>query len=113
MKENSMPFDFQTLQLEAAVWEAKNFKQQKPHQPLLGVVEEVGELAHAHLKSEQGIRKDEDLFAKKIDAIGDIVIYLAHYCVLNGIDFHLAVYHTWQEVKNRDWVKFPINGKTK
>ena len=105
-------FDFQELQLETSLWAAKNFGFPKPYQPLLGTMEELGELAHAHLKNEQKIHKGEDYFAKKVDAIGDIIIYLAHYCVLNGIDLQSAVYHTWKEVEKRDWLKFPVNGMT-
>ena len=106
-------FDLQTLQAEASVWAAENFPNSKPYQPLLGVLEELGELAHAHLKSEQGIRTSEDHFAGKVDAVGDIIIYLAHYCVLNGIDLHGAVYRTWQEVKKRNWKVDPVKGKSR
>ena len=101
------------LQREAKDWQTKNFKKQKPYQPLLGIVEEVGELAHAHLKQEQGIRKGEDFLGQKVDAIGDVIVFLAHYCNLSGIDLENAVYYTWQEVKQRDWIRFPFNGRTK
>jgi NTP pyrophosphatase (non-canonical NTP hydrolase) len=77
---------------------------------LLGVVEEVGELSHAHLKLEQGIRINEDHKTKQVDAVGDIVVFLAHYCTLQGIDFGLAVKTCWNEVKQRDWKAFPKNG---
>jgi len=96
-------------------WLIKNFPDQRPHQPLLGIMEEVGELAHAHLKNEQGIRAmDPDLaFAKKMDAVGDIFIYLCSYCSSNSIDLETAVQHAWWEVEQRDWVSFPRNGVDK
>jgi len=106
-------FDFQDLQEEAGAWQAENFDNPKAYQPLLGVIEEVGELAHAHLKAEQGMRKGEDYQAKTIDAIGDIIIYLTHYCTLNGVSLQEAVYRTWQEVKTRNWRQYPCDGKTK
>lgn len=100
------------LQQEVAVWAAKNFKGKLPHQPLLGVSEEVGELCHAHLKLEQGIRGNrEELHAKKVDAVGDILIYLADYCTQNHIDLDLAVTTAWNEVVKRDWEKNKGNGK--
>ena len=105
-------FDLVDLQIEAAAWQRENFDKPKAYQPLLGVIEEVGELSHAHLKAEQGIRKGADYHAKKIDAIGDIIIYLSHYCTLEGISLQDAVFLTWQEVKGRNWRKFPKNGKT-
>ena len=113
MKIANNTFNLQVLQAEATIWKAKNFPNAMAYQPLLGVVEEVGELTHTHLKMEQGIRLDEQLLEKKIDAVGDIVIYLTHYCILNGIDLHSAVFNTWQDVKERDWIKYPNNGKTK
>jgi NTP pyrophosphatase (non-canonical NTP hydrolase) len=93
----------QELQKE---WQKKNFPNAKPYQPLLGLAEEVGELSHAHLKSEQGIRgTQEELTAKKKDAVGDIVIYLAGYCNLNGLDLSECVALAWEQVSKRDWNK--------
>ncbi len=37
-------------------WSQHNFPKTLPHQPLLGMLEELGELSHAHLKNEQMIR---------------------------------------------------------
>ncbi len=104
------------LQSEQRDWEARNFdlSGDHTHRSLLGLVEEVGELSHAHLKFEQRIRNyDRDLyFAEARDAVGDIVIYLAGYCNRNGIDLDQAVTQAWNEVKARDWVAFPKNGVT-
>jgi hypothetical protein len=94
------------LQLEVSLWSQKNFPNNKPYHPLLGVSEEVGELCHAHLKLEQGIRgTSAELGLAKIDAVGDIIIYLADYCGRNGISLDNAVTTAWDEVKNRDWQK--------
>ena len=96
--------DLETLQQEQNEWQNRNFPNTTKHQCLLGVTEEVGELSHAHLKCEQGIRGTSDEhIAEAIDAIGDIVIFLAGYCNSNGYDLSECVTKAWEEVKNRDW----------
>jgi len=78
----------QKLQDEQARWSARNFGDQPSTNPLLGLIEEVGELAHAVLKREQNIRLDERLDDKLKDAVGDICIYAADYATREG--FSLA-----------------------
>ena len=99
------------LQLEATEWADRNFPGAKPYQPLLGAVEELGELAHSHLKMEQGIRVGENHLLKKKDAVGDIIIYLLHYCSLNKINIEEALYDTWHDVKKRDWTNNKVDGR--
>ncbi len=44
--------------------------------PILGIIEETGELAHAVLKGRQGIRySQEECHQKLVDAIGDILLF--------------------------------------
>ena len=101
------------LQKEQQPWVSHNFPGREPYYPLLGVQEEVGELSHAHLKALQGIRgTPEEHHAAKIDAIGDIIIFLSDYATANGIDIQDAVEKTWAGVKKRDWRKDPVNGTT-
>ena len=115
--------DLSQLQAEVQRWALRNFPTTTSVQPLLGVGEEVGELAepisddprlgglivllgrmhHAFLKREQGIRTNEDHNADIKDAVGDIVIYLAHFCALEGISLDDCVNRAWDEVKKRDW----------
>ena len=96
--------DFRQLQVEVYEWSVQNFPMNQAHYPLLGLVEEVGELAHAHLKREQGIRGSSmEHSLAKFDAVGDIVIYLADYCARNLIDLQAAVEETWAKVRQRDW----------
>ena len=101
------------LQKEHKVWLDHNFGGQPSYHSLLGVVEEVGELSHAHLKNEQGIRTNEDHIALAKDAIADIVIFLASYCNSREFDFEEIIQSTWNEVKKRDWIKFPKDGINK
>lgn len=59
-------------------WVAHNFPNTgQPDESIMGCIEEVGELAHAHLKEIQNIRgsADEHVAAGK-DAIGDLMVYL-------------------------------------
>ena len=73
---------------------------------VLGAAEEVGELAHAFLKMEQGIRgKREEHEANMKDAVGDCVIFLMDLCNQMGWDFENIVDTTWSQVKQRDWKK--------
>jgi len=171
------------IQSELKDWTKYNFGEQESIIPIYGIIEEIGELTHAHLKELQNIRKS-DFLADKADAIGDITIYLLNYfnCInvdisiidklsniefnttdqkyINSIilklninigklsestfydssykstnfdytypylilynlcaytkcmelDFLTIVNETWEEVKLRDWKKFPLNGISK
>lgn len=107
-------FTLKQLQEEQKPWVIHNFPGRKPYYPLLGAVEELGELAHAHLKQEQGIRGTKaEHQEKKIDAVADVIIFLADYCTANDIDLHEAVEGTWEKVKKRDWKNDPVNGNSK
>lgn len=94
----------QELQQEVAAWQKKQPWDQNATAPLLGLIEEVGELSHAHLKQQQKIRGTyEEHQIAKIDAVGDILIYLADYCGKNAIDMQSALDITWRRVSKRNW----------
>ena len=110
----AQPFTLRQLQEEQAPWVAHNFPGREPFYPLLGAVEELGELCHAHLKSLQGIRgTSEQHHADKIDAVADAIIFISDYCTANNIDLQSAVEETWAKVKLRDWKADPKNGNPK
>ena len=95
--------EIQTLTVE---WNKKNFGEHhgSGYRNLLGVAEEVGELCHAQLKGEQGIRHTpEEILKMKKDAVGDIVIFLCSYCDSQNISLEECVETAWQEIKDRDW----------
>ncbi len=98
--------DLRQIQKEQDVWSRANFENKKPYQPILGAAEEVGELAHAYLKMEQGIRGDKErhLAAMK-DAVADCTIFLMDFCNQMGWDFETLLSETWSQVKQRDWKK--------
>lgn len=92
-------------------WSQHNFGDQPSWKPLLGIGEEVGELNHAYLKREQGIRQESHgAFERIRDAVGDIMIYLLDFCSREGIDAEIALAYVWQEVSQRDWKRFPKDG---
>lgn len=99
------------LQLQLAPWVERNFGVRPAWQPLLGAVEELGELAHAHLKEEQAIRgTPEEHQAAARDAVADTIIYLADYCNSRGWDMDEIVFTTLGKVLQRDWVAHPLSG---
>ena len=105
--------EFEQFQYEHSRWLDRNFPGQRGFEPLLGLVEEVGELSHAHLKLAQGIRGTRDeLIAQKEDAVGDIFIYLISYCCANELSLRNCIEDTWHRVQARDWVANPQDGIT-
>ena len=108
-------FDLKAFQAEQREWSERNFggKYGSGYRPLLGALEELGELAHAHLKSEQGIRNTECHAAAKRDAVADVIIYLADYCSNEGIDLEAALRETWLRVRSRDWKRNPDDAHKK
>lgn len=144
------------LQTEVSEWSHRNFPGNKPHHPLLGIVEEFGELAisgtlessedaiadaaiyladycgrnnvqlrddpdainpyavaalcHYHLKGEQGIRyTPEHVERFRQQSVNEVVKLLKLQASQRGIDFYAAVDKVWQNVKQRDWQKNPLN----
>jgi len=92
-------------------WAKRNFGKPDPSSPLLGAVEELGELAHSHIKSEQGIRGSSVVHeANGQDAIGDIILFLMQYCSLRGWDLQDILRDTAEDVWLRDWKAYPDTG---
>lgn len=75
------------VQEEQKAWVKHNFGDRLAWMPLMGAIEELGELAHAHLKEAQGIRNHENHTEKAKDAVADTVIYLSDYC--SAMDINL------------------------
>jgi NTP pyrophosphatase (non-canonical NTP hydrolase) len=103
------------IQSEHNVWLQHNFPQQGTIDPLLGIVEEVGELAHAILKYKQGIRghagADPDKYSEELkDALGDLFIFMCSFCNSHHLDLEVIVLEVWAKVRQRDWVADPELG---
>lgn len=105
------------IQNEIAEWSRKNFGDNVSARTgqwlysdcaLLGIVEEVGELAHVNLKSHQGIRGYDDpkkYKEERDDAISDILVYLCDYAFREGVDLQECLNKVWAKVQKRDWEK--------
>lgn len=65
----------ETAQKEVGEWALRNFGEQDSHRPLLGIFEELGEYAAARDQLDRDSMRD---------AIGDIGVYLLHYCSIRG-----------------------------
>jgi len=101
------------IEMEHTVWSSHNFPSSNSDKAFKGMVEELGELSHAILKQEQGIRGSSDyheLEAK--DAVGDLLIYTIEFCNKRGWRLYDILNETWESVRQRDWIKFPFNGLT-
>lgn len=70
------PSAWEDLVARHNVWVNHNFPGPNMPNSSLGVLEEMGELAHCHLKLKQGIRGNEDLEADRQDSLADLLIYL-------------------------------------
>jgi NTP pyrophosphatase (non-canonical NTP hydrolase) len=105
-----------SLQKDIAEWRLRNFGPPKDvGDRMLGVMEEVGELAHILLKRKQGIRmaielSEEQLLDLAKDAIGDTLVYIMGVPDILGLRLSECLKFAWDEVKDRDWVKFPKDG---
>jgi NTP pyrophosphatase (non-canonical NTP hydrolase) len=105
------PDGVRCMQSEVAEWSRKNFGDQDPVNPLLGIGEEVGELMHAVLKRRQGIRGDWSVHeANALDALGDIFIYMCDFASRNGYDLAKCIAGAWAQVSQRDWTENKEDG---
>lgn len=65
---------------QVGAWSAYNFPNNQPDHAILGLYEEFGELSHAVLKSQQGIRGTPESHREAgIDALCDMSIYLMDF----------------------------------
>ncbi len=111
------PRSLKLLQRKHHEWTERNFpnpdKQEAMWRALAGMMEELGELSHALLKREQGIRVASGSHdAEARDAIGDLIAYTLHLCSNEGWDFEDIVFEVLSEVHERDWVTYPNDGRT-
>ena len=100
--------DLNKIQRDLAKWQADNFSPEKSTvmHMALGVAEEAGELCHAVLKGEQGIRNGGS--RKDIaDAIADTFIYGMQ--ILTRLDYEAedVLETVAHEVMSRNWKENP------
>jgi NTP pyrophosphatase (non-canonical NTP hydrolase) len=93
---------FNQLKNEVGEWSDENFPDQPTVNPFIGSSEEAGELSEC-LNTERQPNEEE------LDAVGDILVYLADFCYKRGIDYQEA-YERSEEIENqydeffREWV---------
>jgi NTP pyrophosphatase (non-canonical NTP hydrolase) len=103
-----MSLSIRETQTEIHAWSTRNFGPVVPIaydvSSFLGMVEEVGEIAHAILKMSQGIRgtraKHE---ADVIDGMADLMVFTLDFAARNGLDAEKALEQVWAKVKQRDF----------
>jgi NTP pyrophosphatase (non-canonical NTP hydrolase) len=109
--------DIKKLQAAVGQWASRNFPCEPTRAALrctLGVCEEAGELSHAVLKREQGIRGTAaEHAAAARDAIGDIIVYLMDFCDREGWSLEKIIEDVTTSVLKRDWVADPTSGNEK
>jgi len=105
--------DLRTVQGEHRYWLQHNFPNQTREQIMLGMTEELGEIAHHLLKRAQGIRGEGvDHDAEIRDGCADLVIFMMGLADLEGFGLMDAINEAWDKVKHRDWVLHPKDGIT-
>lgn len=90
------------IQDQVAQWEEKNCPDMTAEDKLIGIMEELGELAHANFK---GRLLGRDTREQEVDAVGDIVIFLMGYCNKREINLCHTVGMVWGKVQRRDNIK--------
>lgn len=113
-----IPVDISKIQTEHAIWVVHNFPSSTVDTAFKGMVEELGELSHALLKEEQGIREFSSQYKGPAplsdgeDAIADLFIFMLDLCNKKGWDMNRIIARGWREVQKRDWRRFPLDGVT-
>lgn len=109
--------DLEVYQEEIIEWSHKNFGEVPNSQiPLrissfLGMVEEIGEIAHSILKLTQGIRGTREEHIEKIkDGIADLMVFLLDFCGRNEMNADTLLRDVWNKVRQRDWNKDKLTG---
>lgn len=101
--------DLNELKRDVGEWSDENFGKEQPYTfPLLGVAEEYGELITSVLKQLQGI-DDADKYKDRVgreaemDAVGDIMVYLADVCARYPFTINIqSEYEQWDGDVQKD-----------
>jgi len=91
--------DLNAIQMERTVWVRKNFPnrvfEHEVDESIMGCIEELGELAHSHLKAAQHIRgTDEEHAQNAYDSVGDALVYLLGICTCSDFTLTEAISRT-------------------
>lgn len=109
------------MQSEVRAWAQRNFGNNQSKvtgvelfslAPMLGMVEELGELAHAVLKHHQGIRgfDNDGTYRDAVeDAVADLIIYAMDFSGRENLDLQTVMVKVVAKVTQRDWVAKPVD----
>ena len=109
------PKTLSSYQSEIHSWSTRNFGHNInicfDTSAFLGMVEEIGEIAHAILKLSQGIRGDQSTHVAAIkDGVADLLIFTLDFCARNNLDAESLLSEVWAKVSRRDWKRNPVTG---
>lgn len=102
--------DMSRIQVELFRWQQDNFSGNTSERMVLGMTEELGELAHAFLKHAQKIRgmEDREKFLNAAgDAFADLMVYGIQLMTYLRMDAGTLLKYTARNVMNRDWKSNP------
>lgn len=86
--------NWKQLQDEQREWSMRNFGPHPAEHPMLGMIEKLGVLAHAHLKGLQGIRHTpEEILEMKKDACAEFMIVMADYFNCKNLNLAECIRH--------------------
>ena len=103
--------DLLAIQTNIRIWGKYNFPDAVGYYCLLGATGELGELCQAHLRRIEKVGAGESgLRQKEQDEIGDILIFLMHFCGMEGYDIESIIRNRWDTIQFRDWRKHPGDG---
>jgi NTP pyrophosphatase (non-canonical NTP hydrolase) len=104
--------DTEGFRLEVALWHVRMYPTAKADDVLAKLMEEVGELAGSYQKYKWATKADvADVWEDhERDAIGDIMVCLAGYCLKRNIDLDQVTEAAWERVKARTRDRV-LNGK--
>lgn len=86
---------FETLQREVGEWSQENFGDQPDHYPFIGTGEEAGELA-------DDVDFESEPNEEELDAVGDILVYIADFAARRGLDYQAAYEDAQEEEPEHD-----------
>jgi NTP pyrophosphatase (non-canonical NTP hydrolase) len=102
------------MQEEVRAWTFYNFQGDSTQDVTLGIAEETGELCRAVLKRWQGIRGTHAEWTEELKKeAADVFIKLCHLAAVEDFDLWDAIWSRWSEVKQRDFIKDPMQRRVK
>jgi NTP pyrophosphatase (non-canonical NTP hydrolase) len=105
---NSMDIDL----VQAYTGNTGDFQATSSPMYILQIMKNLGKVAHAHLKLKQGIRVTEDHIGNCKKYCAMVLESVQYFCLNEEFELDSLVNTTWDSVKQRDWKKFPKNGRT-